>query len=734
MKNSSSWTKLFLTILAVLLYCTVPTKLRAEDVRHTFAGTDLNSFYIDDRGGSVNNGGSDNSYFLNLLDIDQSAFGTLLLYSQNGNQTQVEDGLMDEDFGENSGIELFDLSVLPNTNAAGEIGLSSADPLTPVHFQGNLSGLRVEQVSYTSANPEDGFALIEYRVINPTNQNIDVRLALSNDFDVDLKSADAAVGFDAAGVPTVWQQESLPLDPNHTTIGVSLLRGALAQYRLEVCSGAMGSCQIFTGGDAIRGAYFQNTSGQVGDLTGQIPNQDFAVTLSAELGTLAPGASASAVFCYNIGQGETPQSALETMLNNSVRCDEFYEEQIHSCGNSLVNFGESCDDGNNDTSDNCPDGEEGSCISAFCGDGFLWQSGDGTEVCDDGNESLNDDCPSGPNGSCQDAFCGDGFVWNQGGGEQCDNGGANSDDQPDACRTNCQNPTCGDGVTDSNEQCDDADPNDHDACLNNCRVATCGDGVLHNSEGGSEECDNGAANSDSQANACRTNCQNPTCGDGVTDLGEGCDDGNNNQKDACLNSCSVAFCGDGFVRQGVEVCDTALSAQCSNNCTSFDSCGNGIIDPGENCDDGNNNTSDNCPDGKNGTCQSASCGDGYLRSTTEACDDGNLNDGDGCSSSCQNEGTGGSGDPISSGGSSPVCGNNIVEEGEECDDGNTQNIDGCNSQCFWELVLQGGGSDADSTGAGACQLNTGTTNATGSGLSFLLLLGVFGLWRSRKTV
>ena len=53
---------------------------------------------------------------------------------------------------------------------------------------------------------------------------------------------------------------------------------------------------------------------------------------------------------------------------------------------------------------------------------------------------------------------------------------------------------------------------------------TCGDGEINQPE---EECDDGASNSNTQANACRENCILPSCGDNVLDdLTEECDDGN----------------------------------------------------------------------------------------------------------------------------------------------------------------------------------------------------------------
>jgi hypothetical protein len=48
---------------------------------------------------------------------------------------------------------------------------------------------------------------------------------------------------------------------------------------------------------------------------------------------------------------------------------------------------------------------------------------------------------------------------------------------------------------------------------------TCGNGEID----GSEECDDGAENSDAAPGACRLNCRLPRCGDGVLDAGEACE-------------------------------------------------------------------------------------------------------------------------------------------------------------------------------------------------------------------
>jgi hypothetical protein len=105
---------------------------------------------------------------------------------------------------------------------------------------------------------------------------------------------------------------------------------------------------------------------------------------------------------------------------------------------------------------------------------------------------------------------------------------------------------------------------------------------------------------------------NRTCGNGVVDPGEQCDLGSwNGGPDGlpdttffcCTATCQFAasgtFCG------GVGTC----------NATGMCSCGNGVVDPGEECDDGAANRT-------GGTCCSADCQ--LLPSGTACADDGDL--------------------------------------------------------------------------------------------------------------
>ena len=224
----------------------------------------------------------------------------------------------------------------------------------------------------------------------------------------------------------------------------------------------------------------------------------------------------------------------------------------------------------------------------------------------------------------------------------------------------------------------------------------CGNGEVE--EG--EECDDGAANSDTEPNACRTDCTLPSCGDGVVDENEGCDSSNFNGATcesegytagtvSCSASCELDFsncttCGNSLAEgndptwPGYEVCDgtdlrglsctdfglpaglLACSATCDWNttgCVGTASCGNGTVEAWETCDDGNTTPCDGC----SATCQVEECGNGLVE-CSETCDDANSSNEDACLNSCVLN----------------TCGDGFINLGvETCDDGNSVTTDAC---------------------------------------------------------
>ncbi len=101
-------------------------------------------------------------------------------------------------------------------------------------------------------------------------------------------------------------------------------------------------------------------------------------------------------------------------------------------------------------------------VQAICGDGIV-QAG---EVCDDGPDN-SDLTPDACRSDCRPAACGDKVVDTD---EECDDGEANSDRLANACRTDCRAPRCGDGVTDADETCDDGNDTAGDGCDATCQV------------------------------------------------------------------------------------------------------------------------------------------------------------------------------------------------------------------------------------------------------------------------
>ena len=167
---------------------------------------------------------------------------------------------------------------------------------------------------------------------------------------------------------------------------------------------------------------------------------------------------------------------------------------------------------------------------------------------------------------------------------------------------------CGNGTIEGSEECDDGAANSDsapDACRTDCRSAHCGDGVTDTGE----ECDRGAQNADDVPDACRTDCMDPICGDGVVDIqqGELCDLGDDNSSAPnaiCRPDCQIRACGDGIWDDETEACDGPVmpagvtcsifgyyegSPSCSDVCSivpegCIGRCGDQVVQESEYCD------------------------------------------------------------------------------------------------------------------------------------------------------
>jgi fibro-slime domain-containing protein len=411
------------------------------------------------------------------------------------------------------------------------------------------------------------------------------------------------------------------------------------------------------------------------------------------------------------------------------------------CGNSILEEGENCDDGNTRPGDGC----SGRCLKephaicrvvgqlcvfeSVCGDGVI----SGSETCDDENLVDGDGCSSvcqiepvetcdqDAGGDCgtAPATCGNGVIE---GGETCDDGNLIPND---GCTENCQRMVgwscpvpnqpclqdayCGNGALDKGEICDDGNMKPGDGCTGTCvkepffdcpvpgqlckSTIVCGDGKVI----GDEACDDLNTKA---GDGCSVDCKQvepgftcpkaagvggpctavpqDTCGDARLSYGETCDDGNATASDGCSATCRV---------EAGYRCPVV-----GQKCTRIGVCGDGKItlEDGEQCDDKNTTSGDGC----SATCKVEAnfvcptegqlclstivCGDGKITGG-EVCDDGNKVSGDGCSAGCLVE----SGWTCPAGGTCrPTrCGDSIRVGHEQCDDGNGLAGDGCDTLC-----------------------------------------------------
>jgi len=399
--------------------------------------------------------------------------------------------------------------------------------------------------------------------------------------------------------------------------------------------------------------------------------------------------------CRDIGTGDIIGDGTTATPHEFCRTD----------GDCVTTLGDTCDIPDNDGCNNlCL--LTGSTHTAICGDSKLeWG-----EACDDGNQTNGDGCNSsclreGRKAEGDPAYtltCGDGApqTYPDGAGEDCDDGNNISGD---GCSADCLSEgapgsICGDGSIGIGEDCDGQKGCDPVSCLwmGSGGEAQCGNNVIDGPDNDSfswifktkslsddscdtvnveivpdattmvineikgfkavvrtaaDECDSKGQTLNSwnydwtwwSGNVAVVNIFS-TCGNNQIDIGEDCDFGGE-CSDATPCTTGGAICSNG------SVCQPAPLSGCTFNC---------LNDGG-----------------------SASCGDGALW-LGEDCDDGGVLPGDGCSATCLREGF------PSEGVTGFTCGDGVLEQdpttgaGEDCDDGNFINNDGCDINCLNE--------------------------------------------------
>lgn len=306
-------------------------------------------------------------------------------------------------------------------------------------------------------------------------------------------------------------------------------------------------------------------------------------------------------------------------------------------------------------------------ITGYCGNGIVEEP----EQCDKGRFNGQTDCSE----QCRWLYCGDGIL-SKNLGEECE-----PQTQEVYVLDDNGNLVTETQFVDSAQcgwycvppQCDDAG-NCHDGCrralLNACTSSSAAASVAETPDTAVPDTVVVTVSSSSPAAApVKISGKAGTCGDFVVEDGEECDDGNDIDTDGCTNKCRRPRCGDKIVQDGEE-CDDGNQEnndKCTNDCR-LPRCGDGYVQKGEECDDGNQDSNDRCTN----DCKLPRCGDG-VRQEPEECDDGAANS-DGmagaCRTSCRKA----------------YCGDRVTDPGEQCDAG-PQNSNAQPNTCRLDCTL-----------------------------------------------
>jgi cysteine-rich repeat protein len=206
------------------------------------------------------------------------------------------------------------------------------------------------------------------------------------------------------------------------------------------------------------------------------------------------------------------------------------------------------DDDENAALDGSSAGNDSGVVDAPAGD-----SAGGDSAALEGDAGGLQECTARANGAacgtgsiclnqiCVTSRCGDGIV-DVALMEECEDGNEMSGDGCSLCKFDCK----------SNTECSDA---------NNCNGAESCNIATHKCEAGTPPGPNTACTEGTVTGVCVNGvCGSPGCGNGVMDVGEACDDGNNDDSDGCTRKCKFTCaantdCNDNDACNGVETCD-----------------------------------------------------------------------------------------------------------------------------------------------------------------------------------
>jgi cysteine-rich repeat protein len=404
------------------------------------------------------------------------------------------------------------------------------------------------------------------------------------------------------------------------------------------------------------------------------------------------------------------------------------------CGNTEVEEGEECDDGNTDPDDGC----SADC-QLECGDGevtgdelcdtAIAPGGEGAcpTSCDDGDSCTTDNL----DGAACGVSCGNAPITLPADDDLCCPTGADASTDNDCAGS------CGDGFRTGAELCDTAIPegsvgacptgcDDGMACTTDELVgggscdAVCLATPITAAVGGDGCCPTGATiGTDADCPAA--------CGDGVLSAGEACDTGIASGPGACPTGCDDGAACTADALMGAGTCDavcgsTPITTPVSgdgccpsggtiatdSDCTGV--CGDGVLSPGESCDtaitSGGGRCPTSCSDGIACTLDVLS-GAGTCAATCSAMPITAPANGDGC---CP------TGASIGTDNDCPArCGDGVVSSGETCDTAIASGAGACPTTCSDGMVCTRDTLANMGSCTAACMFSPITTPAAGDG-------------------